>query len=236
MLGREEIAGKSFLDIGSGSGLFSLAAMRLGAASVHSMDYDPQCFACTQELKRRYYPQGEHWQIEQGNVLDPAYMERLGEWDIVYSWGVLHHTGNLWRALEMVIPTVVRGGRLFISIYNDQGRTSRRWWQVKRAYNRLSPGLRFLILIPAFILLWGPTLLRDFLRLKPFATWKEHSRSRGMSAWRDVVDWVGGFPFEVAKPEDIINFYSRNGFKLEQLKTVGNGSGCNQFLFQRLSP
>jgi len=68
MLETESLSGKSFLDVGSGSGLFSLAAMRLGAARVHSFDYDPQSVACTRELKRRYFPDAHHWTIEEGSV------------------------------------------------------------------------------------------------------------------------------------------------------------------------
>ena len=59
MLKVEGLTGKSFLDIGSGSGLFSLAARRLGAR-VHSFDYDPQSVACTAELKRRYFEGDEN--------------------------------------------------------------------------------------------------------------------------------------------------------------------------------
>src|SRR5207302_10440486 len=99
MLEVEGLAGKSFLDIGSGSGLFSLAARRLGAR-VHSFDYDPQSVACAAELRRRYFPNDEDWVVEPGSALDEAYLNRLGTFDIVYSWGVLHHTGAMWQALK----------------------------------------------------------------------------------------------------------------------------------------
>src|SRR5216684_1208054 len=121
MLQVDDLRGKSFLDVGSGSGLFSLAAMRLGAARVHSFDYDPRSVACAQELKRRYFHEAGNWTIEQGSVLDQAYVTRLGEFDVVYSWGVLHHTGNMWQALENVVAPVASKGRLFIALYNDQG-------------------------------------------------------------------------------------------------------------------
>src|SRR5580700_4982062 len=99
MLGVENLHGRTFLDIGSGSGLFSLAARRLGA-KVRSFDYDPASVACTTELKTRYYPQDENWTVGTGSVLDADYLNSFPKFDIVYSWGVLHHTGQMWLALE----------------------------------------------------------------------------------------------------------------------------------------
>jgi len=115
MLGIESLARRTFLDVGSGSGLFSLAAMKLGAERVFSFDFDPHSVACTLELKRRYFPGASNWTIEQGSVLDDNYLEHLGLFEVVYSWGVLHHTGNLWQALANVAAPVAPGGRLFIA-------------------------------------------------------------------------------------------------------------------------
>lgn len=234
MLGVTNLKGKRFLDIGSGSGLFSLVARRLGA-TVHSFDYDPQSVDCTAELKRRYYPSDPDWTVEQGSALDKDYLQTLGQWDIVYSWGVLHHTGAMWRAMGNAAPLVRNGGALFIAIYNYQRVMSPVWLWVKRAYNRLPQGLRWLVLGPALLWLWGPRTLYDLVRGKPFETWRNYAKYgvRGMSAWRDVVDWVGGYPFEVAKPEEIFEFYRDRGFRLDQLQTCGGRLGCNQFVFTR---
>ena len=231
MLGVETLSGKSFLDIGSGSGLFSLVARRLGA-TVYSFDYDPQSVACTAELKRRYFADDTAWTIEQESVLDADYLASLGTFDIVYSWGVLHQTGAMWQALENAGARVAEGGTLFISIYNDQGRASRIWNVVKRAYNVLPQRLRFLVLWPTFVRLWGPITLRDFWHGRPFATWRNYRHSRGMSAWHDVVDWVGGYPFEVAQPGKIHEFYHERGFLLSKLTTTFS-LGCNQYVFVR---
>src|SRR3954453_10925637 len=108
MLGVERLDGRSFLDIGSGSGLFSLAAVRLGAERVHSFDFDPSSVGCTLELRRRYGADAD-WAVEQGSALDTAYLARLGTFDVVYSWGVLHHTGDMWRALGNVARLVAPG-------------------------------------------------------------------------------------------------------------------------------
>lgn len=94
MLEVENLEGKTFLDIGSGSGLFSLAARRLGA-KVYSFDFDTNSFECTTELRRRFFENDENWKVEQGSALEREYVESLGKFDIVYSWGVLHHTGSM---------------------------------------------------------------------------------------------------------------------------------------------
>jgi 2-polyprenyl-3-methyl-5-hydroxy-6-metoxy-1,4-benzoquinol methylase len=232
MLEIEDLNGKSFLDIGSGSGLFSLAARRLGAR-VQSFDYDQQSVECTKELKRKYYKNDSDWLIEKGSVLDTGYLSKLGHYDVVYAWGVLHHTGQMWQAMKNVVELVAPAGCLYVSIYNDQGLTSDIWRFVKRAYNRLPGATGNLVLIAAFIRLWLPTAIRDIFQYGKFKTWKNYSATRSMSPWHDVVDWVGGYPFEVAKPNEVLHFYSELGFKPQQIKTCGKGRGCNEFVFRR---
>jgi 2-polyprenyl-3-methyl-5-hydroxy-6-metoxy-1,4-benzoquinol methylase len=233
MLETATLAGRSFLDIGSGSGLFSLAARRMGAR-VHSFDYDPQSVNCTRELKRKYFPDGPDWEIEEGSALDEKYLRDLGVFDVVYSWGVLHHTGRMWEALENAGKLVAPGGTLFIAIYNDQGTASIRWGKVKRLYNRLPRGLRFLVVWPSFAVQNYAHIIKDFVRLRPFRTIRDYGKNRrGMSMWRDVVDWVGGYPFEFAKPEEVFDFYRARGFTMMRLRTCRGAPGCNQFVFRK---
>jgi 2-polyprenyl-3-methyl-5-hydroxy-6-metoxy-1,4-benzoquinol methylase len=233
--GLNNFEGQTFLDIGCGSGLFSLAARKLGA-TVHSFDPDPLCVACTTELKRRYFPEDGGWTINQGSVLDGDYLNSLGQFDLVYSWGVLHHTGAMWKAMGNVIPLVAEGGKLYISIYNDQGGASRRWAALKKFYNESpTPVQIFMVFMVGGLSLIYSALIR-LMRLQnplPFKEWAEKKENRGMSVWHDLVDWVGGYPFEVAKPEEIFDFYRDEGFVLMRLKTRGGRSGCNEFLFLR---
>jgi 2-polyprenyl-3-methyl-5-hydroxy-6-metoxy-1,4-benzoquinol methylase len=232
MLQRKDLRGLSFLDIGNGSGLFSLAARRLGAR-VHSFDFDPRSVACAQELRRRYYPDDTSWTVEEGSALDAAYLRSLGQFDIVYSWGVLHHTGAMWQALANAALPVAPSGRLFIAIYNDQGTPSRRWTIVKKLYNKLPAPLAWLLAVGVLVHQWWRPIVKDFIKLQPFASWREYGRLRGMTPWRDVVDWTGGYPFEVAKPEQLFDFYQARGFSLSRLITCGGSMGCNELVFVR---
>ena len=233
LLGVDDLTGQSFLDIGSGSGLFSLAARRIGAR-VHSFDFDPQSVACTQELKRRYFENDDNWIIEKGSVLDADYLKSLGEFDYVYSWGVLHHTGDMWQALENINQNVKKNGTLVLALYNDQGRDSVRWSVVKRLYCKSIKPIKFAILSICLLRLWGPTTIRDFLKLRPFETWKNYSETRGMSPMVDVIDWVGGYPFEVSKPEDVFHFYNALDYNMVTFRTCAGGLGCNEFVFQKV--
>lgn len=236
MLQTRRLDGLRLLDIGSGSGLSSLAARRLGAC-VHSFDYDPQSVACTSELRRRCFPDDTQWSIERGSVLDESYMRALGQFDVVYSWGVLHHTGRMWEALDHAAIPVAPDGRLFVAIYNDTGTQSRRWRWIKQTYNQLPRVAR----LPFAVAVTAPRELKDLaaatLRLRPgdyIRSWTGYRRLRGMSRWHDILDWVGGYPYEFATPEEIFDFYRSRGFMLAKMKCGGVGLGCNEFVFERV--
>ena len=237
MLELPDLTGKRFLDIGSGSGLSSLAARRLGA-TVHSFDYDPHSVACTTELRRRYFPQDDSWKVEEGSALDADYIRSLGEFDIVYSWGVLHHTGEMWKALENAQIPVAAGGKLLVTIYNDTGSQAARWRWIKKTYNQLPRLMKTPFAIAVSAPEEAKSLIRSVVKGRPgeyIRTWTQYKQIRGMSHWHDLIDWVGGYPYEVAKPEEIFDFYRARGFTLTKLKCGAVGLGCNEFVFQKTS-
>ncbi|MFD7229322.1 class I SAM-dependent methyltransferase [Streptomyces sp. NPDC059881] len=230
-LGTTDLTGRTFLDIGCGSGLFSLAAVRMGAR-VRSFDFDPDSVRTTQKLREEFAPDTD-WSVCCASILDPDFVKRQGKADIVYSWGVLHHTGSLWKAMDAACGLVAPGGTLFVSIYNDQGLESRVWTEVKRRYNQSGPLARRLLLSGSVLYLsrnYPARALLNVARGRGPASGAV-PRARGMSRKHDLVDWVGGYPFEVATPEEVFSFCRERAFELRHLKTCRGGLGCNEFVF-----
>lgn len=234
MLSVEDLAGRSFLDVGCGSGLFSLAARRLGARVV-SFDFDSRSVACARELKHRFLPQDDSWRIEQGSALKGGYMNALGEFDVVYSWGVLHHTGAMWLGIDHAIERVGTAGKLYIAIYNDQGWKSRVWWLVKASYNRLPAFLKSPFVAVMTGLTTSLVVVKYTIKLQPMtaiAPLLRERRERGMSAKYDRVDWIGGFPYEFATFETLKEYVEARGFALSNGRRTTSW-GCNELVFCR---
>lgn len=226
------LEGRTFLDIGSGSGLSSLAAYRLGAR-VTAFDYDPQSVACTRELRRRFANDDAAWRIMEGSGIDDSFMASLGTFDVVHSWGVLHHTGSMWKGVELACAAVAPGGRLVLALYNDQGAWSHRWRAIKHFY--CSGPVGKWVVSGTFIPWWvGRGLAADLVwGRNPLKRYTEYGSARGMSVTHDWHDWLGGYPFEFAKPEEVVRFCGARGFTLRDMITAGGSVGCNEFVFTR---
>lgn len=226
------LQGKSFLDIGCGSGLFSYAAFKLGAEQIVSFDLDPFSVECCKYLQKKA-ESPNNWDIYEGSILDCNFISKLGKFDIVYSWGVLHHTGNMWQAIKNSIKLVSKGGYYYIAIYNKVERMigSKFWLRLKRLYNS-SPKVGKMTLESVYIVAYFAAHL--MLLRNPIKHIKNYQSKRGMNWRTDITDLFGGYPYEYATVEEVIKFVKSNfpDLTLENIKTT-NGLGCNWYLFKR---
>jgi len=228
--GEKNIKEKTFVDIGCGSGLFSLAAYLLGASKIVSSDIDDFSIACVKHLKEK---QGnpENWQTIKGSALDENFISSLGQFDIVYSWGVLHHTGNMYKAFDNICPLVSNDGCLFLAIYNDSKNrwregTSKFWQKAKKFYN--SHGLLTKkIMTWLYVAYFFIGLL--IMGKNPIQYIKNYKSNRGMNWYNDIMDWLGGYPYEFASPDEIINYFSNKNMLCKKL-IYREGIGCSEYL------
>ncbi|MEA2818169.1 MAG: hypothetical protein QOJ86_173 [Bradyrhizobium sp.] len=226
------LTGKTFLDIGCGSGLHSLAALSLGAASVTAIDIDENSVATTRELLTKYAP-GAGWTAQISSVFG-ASPDTLGKFDVVYSWGVLHHTGDMWRAIECATRFVNPVGQFAIAIYSATT-CDPMWKAEKKLYSRASRPIQWSIRQ-----LYMAALLARNMMLgeNPISYVRNYSEARGMNFSHDVHDWLGGYPYETASAIEIRDRIGKMGFAEERSfplpASIGLfGSGCHEFVFQR---
>ena len=221
---------KSFLDIGFGQGLSLLAAASLGAYAV-GCDINPKCGEVL-ALNRARFPELAERNIPVviGSILDEATLARLrvisptgGTYDIVHSWGVLHHTGRMWAAVDQAADLVAPGGVLVLALYNRHW-SSPFWKTVKRAYCAAPKWLQRVL-----IWLFYPVIL--------VAKWlvtgrSPHAMERGMDFYYNVIDWVGGYPYEYARMDEVTGHLMRRGFVLQWQSPAKVPTGCNEQIFK----
>lgn len=224
-----EISGKTLLDIGSGSGLFSAAALRLGAKHVHAMDIDEDSVATTRRVLEAH-AQGGSWTVQQRSVFDLS-PEHIGQFDIVYSWGVLHHTGDMWRAIERASRMVAPGGIFVFALYHKTPLCGV-WRLEKRGYMRAPPAVQKAAR-RAYELLF---------RIARFAYGRGFSdveMDRGMHFEHDVHDWMGGYPYESTSPDEVFKKMDALGFeRVVELPVKVHlaglfGTGCSEYVYRR---
>ena len=224
-IGKEDIKGKRILDLGSGSGIHSRGLIDLGASELVSFDYDVNSVtATTEHWQKKGKP--ANWKVLQGSILDKQFISQLGQFDLVYSWGVLHHTGNMWQAINNALSLVNPGGLFYLTIYKDDAYD--RSIKLKEKYNAASPFGKKIMERKEILKI----MTKRALRMKnPFA-WNQRLE-RGMNIYHDLVDWMGGLPYEVASEDEMLKWGLENNLQLQRILCKGNYGACNYYLFRK---
>lgn len=226
------LEGKTFFDIGCGSGLHSLAALSLGAKTVVAIDIDEDSVATTRDLLSRYAPHSG-WTANVQSIFDAS---SLDQFDIVYSWGVLHHTGDMWRAINQATRFVSKGGRFGIAIYAAT-KFDALWKLEKNLYSHAPRPIQAVVR-KAYSAAFLARLTA--LRQNPVEYVRNYSRTRGMNFSHDVHDWLGGYPYETATAEELhdricaMGFVEERSFRLPKMRGFF-GTGCHEFVFKNIS-
>jgi len=224
------MSNKKVLDIGSGSGLFSYSFYMLGVKKIVSFDIDKFSVECTKFLRSRV-KNHDKWEIYHGSILDKGFISELGKFDIVYAWGVLHHTGKMWEAIKNTTTLINPNGLLYLAIYN-KSKFSKYWLKIKEFYN-LSPKIGKILLNLFFVSIIH-FLYPVFKFTNPFKRVKNYQKNRGMDFFIDVKDWLGGYPYEYATFKEVIKTIERINPKLKLIKFKKvTSTGNNEFLFKK---
>jgi 2-polyprenyl-6-hydroxyphenyl methylase/3-demethylubiquinone-9 3-methyltransferase len=225
-----DLRGRTVLDLGCGSGIHGLAALRLGCRHLTAVDVNPKSVATARGLVAAHHA-GDNHSIAQADVFD---FEPQRTFDVVYSWGVLHHTGDMWRAVRRAAAWVAPSGLLCIALYRKTPFCGF-WKIVKRLYTASNRPVRGAI-FGLYIVLYGLRLL--FTGRNPVTWIRDRETERGMKWYTDKIDWLGGYPYESAAPDDVVAFVEALGFECVAVRNGERllglfGSGCAEYVFRR---
>lgn len=227
LCGGIDFTNKKFLDVGFGQGLTLFLASQK-QAQCQGIDIDPKNITAFEVAKKKLGSVEKNLapiQVQVASILDAQFVTQNHEaFDIVYAWGSLHHTGQMYPALKNCLSLLKPGGYFVCAIYNRHW-SSGTWHWIKKNYNRSPHWLKKLaigLLIPPIFLAKWLVTFKNPLKMK-----------RGMSFYYDVIDWVGGYPYEYASAEEMFAFFKKNSLKKIRWQKANVPTGCHEYVFQK---
>ena len=221
------LSSKTFIDVGCGSGLHSLAAHKMGAKKITSFDFDPKAVDATAKLKTMA-GSPSNWAINQGSVLDLDFVSSLGKFDFVYSWGVFHHTGSVWEAIKNTSTLVASEGQMYFALYSLDVQPNAEYCLKTKEKEVRSSYFRKMVMEQSYLYTYyySSSILQRIIGLFK----GESGRIRGMELMTDVRDWLGGWPMEFVLDDEVVSFVDKLGYQITNIK---KGEACTEFLFKK---
>lgn len=235
LLGDNGVLEKRFLDIGCGSGLHSFAALLLGAKEIVATDLDSDSVKTTEKVLAKHGA-GKPYRVMRISVFDlPDQLKP--DFDVVYSWGVLHHTGAMVEAISRAAAMVVPNGLFVFALYRKTPycglwRAEKKWYSKASLRQQEIARTIYILFFRLGLCLTG----RSFKRYVA-----EYKKMRGMEFLHDVHDWLGGYPYESISPPEVDRLLREHGFALVRRFTRPGltavlGSGCDEYVYQKTGP
>lgn len=218
----DEVKGKSVLDSGCGTGIFSIIFAKNGAGQVTGIDISPGSLGTAEGLKQKFGLSNARF--EQQDMLHLPYPDAC--FDIVWAWGTVHHTTDPLGAIDGLIRVLKPGGSILLAIYK---KTKVTWIHEairktlvrtpRRSWNALAKIMAF----------FGTPIVWTFKR-------REKAR-QGETLSELILDWYFVPIRHYYKPDEIRTFLEGKGFKIENyLAHSGRFNSSSNFIFKARKP
>ncbi|MFQ6107920.1 MAG: class I SAM-dependent methyltransferase [Candidatus Aminicenantales bacterium] len=214
----EEVLNKSVLDAGCGTGVFSIIFARMGALSVVGIDISKRSLERAQRQADQLGLQNATFQ--KVNMLRLPFTDAC--FDIVWSWGSVHHTADPFGCLAELIRVLKPGGSLLVAVYRRTGLTF--------LHETLRKGL---IRLPSKY--WIPfSRFLSLVAAPGISLFKKRDKSRkGEKLEQLLFDWFFVPIRHSYLPEEIKSFLVKRGLVIKKyLPFSGRFNSTSNFIFK----
>ena len=214
----QDIEGKSVLDAGCGTGIFSIIFARNGAASVLGIDISEGSLETAKALKTKFDLENASFQKQ--DMLDLPFADE--SFDIVWAWGTVHHTTDPFKAMSELIRVLRAEGSILLAVYT-RTRVTFLHEIIRKALVR-TPRKTWKALSKILALVLSPVVY--------FFKKREKSR-KGEKLEELIMDWYFVPIRHYYYPEEIKVFLEEQGFTIEKyLPASGRFNSTSNFIYK----